>query len=47
MNKTKSTTQMSQQQTKTDQKQTRCNKLVADQNDVSSQFHDAEQLSSF
>jgi hypothetical protein len=47
MNKTESTTDMSQQQTKSDQKQTRCNKLAADQNDVSSQFHDAEPLSTF
>jgi hypothetical protein len=47
MNKTGSKTDMSQQRTKPDQKQTRCNKLDADQNDVSSQFHYAEPVSTF
>jgi hypothetical protein len=46
-NETRSKTSMTQQQTKPDQKQTHCNKLDADQNDVSSQFHYAEPLSTF
>jgi hypothetical protein len=46
-NKTEPTTHMPQQQTKPNQKQTHCNKLAADQNDVSSQFHYAEMLSTF
>jgi hypothetical protein len=45
--KNRSKTDMPEQQTKQDQKQTRCNKLDADQNDVSSQFHYTEPLSTF
>jgi hypothetical protein len=57
MNKIESTTDMSQQRTKSNQQQTcrsycsnqqtRRNKQAADQNDVSSQFHYAEPLSTF